>query len=1114
MTDPAADPTAPGGPKPPRPPKRWRSHARRAHAVAWGWVAALSIMAVFLVFALALSEARLTLPDSVARAVETRVARALPQTRLEIGGIEVGLDRRAVPRVWITEAQLATDAGQQLAQIARIGLAFDPGAALRGRLAPRGLRVSGVTVTLRRDRQGAFQIAFGGGGVQLGGGLAGVLAALDAALDRAPLDRVDRVELEAATISVEDARTARVWQLTDAGARLARDAEGLGGTLSADIFNGTDSLGRVEISATALPEAGGATASLRLSNVQARDIALQSPALSFLGVLEAPLSGALRLSVDGEGALEDLAGTLDIGAGRLAPRAGAQPLSFDRAQAYFTFDPAAGRLRFSQVSADGALGSGTLTGHADLADIGPDGFPRALVAQMTVDALDLGAPELFDAPLSLSRGQIDMRLRLNPFVAEFGQIALPDMGGAPGRDLMLSGRAAPGADGWRVSVDGQAQSLGIDALLRLWPRPISPKARQWLVDNIQAATARNVDAALRYGPGDEKPQLNLTFVFDEARVRVMRDVPPVQDASGLGSIMDHRLVIDVAAGTLPVEGRGALDIAGSTFVIPDGRIKPSPAEIALRADGPLPALLAVLDGPRFNLLSRSGRDADLAQGQVSGTARIDLLLRKGNRPEDIDFAVDATLSDLTSDRIVPGRSLTADSLALTLEDMVLRAGGQATLDGVPFDGAWQLSLAGEDRGQGEVAGQVTLGPESLRRFGVSLPDGLLSGRTRADLAIDLAPGAPPRLRLASDLVGAGLSIGAVAWSKPAGTPADFDLTMDLGDTPRVEQLSLSAPGLSAQGRVRLAPGPRFEALELSRVRLGGWLDGAVTVTAQGQGEPPAIRVTGGEIDIRRANLGSGGGGSAAPRGPVSLRLDRLVVTDTLALNGFAMDLDPGRALAGGFRGALNGGVRVAGTLAGTARGPAIRVQANDAGAVLRDAGLFRDVRGGTMDLILRPTGQRGEYDGTLRVRGPQLRNAPALAELLSAVSVVGLLEQLNGQGIPFEEVSAEFRLSPSRITLYRSSATGNALGLSMDGLYDPRARVMDMQGVLSPVYLLNRVGEVFTRRGEGLFGVNFTLRGPVRDPSVGVNPLSIFTPGMFREIFRRAPPERPAARAN
>jgi len=46
-----------------------------------------------------------------------------------------------------------------------------------------------------------------------------------------------------------------------------------------------------------------------------------------------------------------------------------------------------------------------------------------------------------------------------------------------------------------------------------------------------------------------------------------------------------------------------------------------------------------------------------------------------------------------------------------------------------------------------------------------------------------------------------------------------------------------------------------------------------------------------------------------------------------------------------------------------------------------------------------------------------------------------------------------------------------------------------------------------TRKGEGLIGFNFTVRGDSAAPQVGVNPLSALTPGMFREIFRRPPPQ-------
>jgi hypothetical protein len=65
---------------------------------------------------------------------------------------------------------------------------------------------------------------------------------------------------------------------------------------------------------------------------------------------------------------------------------------------------------------------------------------------------------------------------------------------------------------------------------------------------------------------------------------------------------------------------------------------------------------------------------------------------------------------------------------------------------------------------------------------------------------------------------------------------------------------------------------------------------------------------------------------------------------------------------------------------------------------------------------------------------------------------------------------------------------------------------MDFRGVISPVYFLNGIGSIFSRRGEGLFGFNYRMAGPADNPRVGVNPLSILTPGRFREIFRSGPP--------
>ena len=60
---------------------------------------------------------------------------------------------------------------------------------------------------------------------------------------------------------------------------------------------------------------------------------------------------------------------------------------------------------------------------------------------------------------------------------------------------------------------------------------------------------------------------------------------------------------------------------------------------------------------------------------------------------------------------------------------------------------------------------------------------------------------------------------------------------------------------------------------------------------------------------------------------------------------------------------------------------------------------------------------------------------------------------------------------------------------------------------MSPFYLVNSIGAFLTRKGEGLVGFNFTIAGTPDAPRVSVNPLSALTPGLFREIFRRPPPE-------
>ncbi len=193
-------------------------------------------------------------------------------------------------------------------------------------------------------------------------------------------------------------------------------------------------------------------------------------------------------------------------------------------------------------------------------------------------------------------------------------------------------------------------------------------------------------------------------------------------------------------------------------------------------------------------------------------------------------------------------------------------------------------------------------------------------------------------------------------------------------------------------------------------------------------------------------------------------------------------------MAGDFVASVNGRAPVRGAVAPASGGTAARILSDDAGAVLAASGIFSTARGGALDLTLRPRGRPGEYDGDARISNISVRDAPVLAELLGAISVIGLLEQLNDSGLVFTSAEAQFRTSSEGIVVSRGSAVGASLGVSMEGSYATTSRTLNMRGVISPIYLINQIGSVLTRPGEGVFGFNYDLTGSVDDPQVSVNP--------------------------
>jgi hypothetical protein len=1063
---------------------------------------------------LALTGRPLPLPVWAVAQIEARANAALvqdlPGAALSLGRVEIRVDEDLTPRLRIEDLRLMQAGGRTLLALPDVRANFDAGALVSGQgLKPESLRILGAAFQLRRREDGSFDFALGAGQRPDIGSLPEALALLDRALAAPILSHLRHVELEASTLTLEDARLGRVWSVGDGRMRLDFGPDGQAAELALSLLSGGQAPARAVV--TLVRPAGEALLRLgaAVEGVAAGDLAAQTPLLAWLGVVAAPISGRIDAEVT-EAGLAALSAEMELGAGAVQPEATAPPIPFDKAALRLAYEPDEGRIRLQDLSIEsrtlrlGARGHSYLLSETGALLSGPLGgrLPAAFLGQVSVTGAQIDPEGLFERPLVFTGGAVDARLELNPFRLDLGQITLIE---ERGRRLSLSGLAEVAGGGWRVAMDLGLDAMEHDRLLQLWPKALVPNTRTWVGQNVAEGLLTDIKAALRLDPGQE-PRLSLGYEFDGAEVRFLRTLPPITRGSGRSSVDGTRYMIVLDRGEVEAPVGGRINVAGSVFSIPDVTQRPAHAEIDLRTESSITAALSLLDLPPFQFMSKSDRPVDLAEGRALIETRLRLPLQPRVQLPDVEYRVAGQLLDVTSDRLIAGKRLEADVLRLEADGTGLTISGPGTVGAARFAVAFRQDFGPEARGRSRVTGEVTLSPAALAEFGVTLPEGMVTGQGLARIDLALERGAPGRLRLTSDLEGIGLALAPVGWAKPAATPGSLAVEAELTQPPLVTRLAVEAPDLALEGRLTLAPGGGLERAEFAELRLGRWLEGPVTLIGRGAGRMPEVSMTGGQIDLRRFDPPAGQGRGTGEGAPIRLSLDRLAVTDGMSIIGMQGEFSTAGGFNGAFRGSLNGEARIAGTAVPARHGTAVRVTAEDAGAALRAAGVFQNAGGGRLDLTLTPRAQRGSYDGRAEMRGIRLRKTNVLAELLSAVSVVGLLEQLNGSGILFNSAEFDFVLTPGGVEISQGSAVGASIGLSMVGVYVAASRQLALQGVISPIYLVNGIGAAVTRRGEGLFGFNYDIRGRSDAPEVQVNPLSILTPGRFRELFRRPPP--------
>ena len=241
---------------------------------------------------------------------------------------------------------------------------------------------------------------------------------------------------------------------------------------------------------------------------------------------------------------------------------------------------------------------------------------------------------------------------------------------------------------------------------------------------------------------------------------------------------------------------------------------------------------------------------------------------------------------------------------------------------------------------------------------------------------------------------------------------------------------------------------------------------------------------------------------------VTLNVESLKVRQDLELNEFYGLFNLAKDFQGSGVGQLNGGPEIQ-----------IKVKTNDdqksywaysrsAGDVLLKSNIYSSGYGGEINFELHK--QEGKDTvGSLHIRDMRVIGAPFLAKLISLSSIEGLLELLGSNGMVLNNIKAEYSLNNDFLYIKNGVATNQSFGITLAGSREMGNKIINYTGVLSPMFSLNGIVKKLPlignllggNEGEGIFGINYFATGTLPDPRVTVNPLSIITPGKFRELL-------------
>jgi hypothetical protein len=934
---------------------------------------------------------------------------------------------------------------------------------LHGQIAPRSLRLRHPIIRLRRDSQG--QLEFGMGDPDETGekSAPAILDAFRVLLQppggESPGGQLQWIEIDDGDLVVEDEVLGVQWHAPRTDLRFSRDERGIAGHARIDLQLAGEQA-RFDADGLYSNADQAVQATLSFGGIRPALLAPLAPALQPLSGLNLPTGGSIALRYSIDHGLSD--------------------------------------LQFDLVGGEGVIDASATLGVS---------WPIQSIA--------------FKGSLSDALND----LTLDEFRADLG-----------GPVVSVSGSVENMVGATAIEVEARIDDLPVDDLKGLWPPDLAANARSWIVANlsqgkVRVATAKLAAHRLAGQSLDAVTIDRLTgeVVPEGVTVQYLRPMPVVRNVSGTATFNADAFTIDVKSGEAP-----GLKIADGKVILSGLSAPDQFADITLKVAGPVSDVLRLIDNKPLSWAQALGVDPSKVKGDSVTTLFMRFPLLENLKLDQMKVRAQAQTSHFGLPDVALGLDLNDGNFAVEVDPKGLDVSGKALLGGIAAEIRWRENFTkGSFRSRYQVSS--VLGDAERKIVGLDaspFQPPFVGGRVPIDLTATLSDSGQGDLDIWANLTEATMLLPGLNWEKRSGVGGQASAQLHLagGRLSEMPRFALgSVNGLDVVGKGGFENG-QLKTLTIAKAKFGrSDIRGTVTLKS---GEGPAFALSGTSFDAREVVSGvpsdhATDKASLEPKHhhdearrddllPLAIegKFDQLWVSDAGVIKNvvasMARDHRDWRQM------------RIDATLAtglplhmelqpsGVNRRH-LTVTSSDAGAVFRSFDIYENMVGGqlTVDGGYDDADPRQPLKGVATVTDFQLQKAPALARLLTVAALTGIVDLLEGSGIPFATLEAPFVLTDGVVALNDARASGTALGLTVKGQVDLDNDVLALEGTVVPIYALNSalgniplVGSLFSvEKGGGVFAMNYSMTGQSKDPTVIVNPLSALTPGMFRKLF-------------